>query len=284
MNQGPSANQADVLFGTGSQLFQSITYFFIQLEQIMNHLANKEGHLVPQVAFQIREGDSWQKITTDDLFKGQKVIVFALPGAFTPTCSSSHLPRYNELAGIFKDYGVDRIICLSVNDTFVMNAWQENQNAANITFIPDGNGDFSKELGMLVDKRDLGFGMRSWRYSMLVDDGEIKKMFIEPDVAGDPFEVSDADTMLQYLAPKAELPKDITIFTKPGCSFCAQAKKELAEHGYGFEEVSLGGEVSFSSIRAVTGRETVPQLFINGEHIGGGENIARWLQDNPGNH
>ena len=122
--------------------------------------------------------------------------VFSLPGAYTPTCSSTHLPRYNELAPVFKQHGVDEIVCLSVNDAFVMNEWKAGQERDNITFLPDGNGDFSEGMGMLVDKRDLGFGKRSWRYSMLVRDGMIENVFIEPDKEGDPFEVSDADTML----------------------------------------------------------------------------------------
>ena len=139
-------------------------------------LQTKEGQTVPQVVFHTRQGNDWVDVTSDQLFKGKTVILFALPGAFTPTCSSTHLPRYNELAPIFADNGVDDIICLSVNDTFVMNAWAEDQKAEKITFIPDGNGEFSEAMGMLVDKSDIGFGKRSWRYSMLVKDGVIEKM------------------------------------------------------------------------------------------------------------
>ena len=162
-------------------------------------LKNMEGQNVPEVTFKVREGDAWKDVATKDLFAGKKVILFALPGAFTPTCSSAHLPRYNELAKTFKECGVDDVICLSVNDTFVMNEWKKEQKAENITFLPDGTGQFSDGMGMLVNKDDLGFGKRSWRYSMLVDDGKVEKMFIEPDVEGDPFEVSDADTMLAYI-------------------------------------------------------------------------------------
>jgi len=155
-------------------------------------LENREGQRVPNVTFRSRKDNQWVDITTDELFAGKKVIVFSLPGAFTPTCSSTHVPGYNELAGVFKHNGVDDIICISVNDAFVMNEWQKTQEAENITFIPDGNGEFSEKMGMLVDKENLGFGKRSWRYSMLVNDGVIEKMFIEPEVEGDPFEVSDA--------------------------------------------------------------------------------------------
>src|SRR5690606_7953778 len=123
-------------------------------------------------------------------------------------CSSSHVPRYEQLASVFRKAGVDEIICMSVNDAFVMNEWQEAQDAWNITFLPDGNGEFTEKRGLLVDKEDLGFGRRSWRYSMLVRDGVIEKMFIEPEVPGDPYENSDADTMLSYLAPGQAPPHD----------------------------------------------------------------------------
>ncbi|MEM7283558.1 MAG: peroxiredoxin, partial [Pseudomonadota bacterium] len=137
----------------------------------------KEGQRVPAVNFRTRVGADWANITSDDVFKGKTVAVFSLPGAFTPTCSSSHVPRFNQLARRFKALGVDEIVCVSVNDAFVMNEWQENQNAWNIRFLPDGNGEFTEGMGMLVNKEDLGFGKRSWRYSMLVRDGVIDKMF-----------------------------------------------------------------------------------------------------------
>ena len=121
----------------------------------------------------------WKDLTTDDIFKGKRVVLFALPGAFTPTCSTSHLPRYEELSEDFKRRGVDAIVCLSVNDAFVMHQWGKGQNAKHVFLLPDGNAEFTRKMGMLVDKDNLGFGMRSWRYSMVVDDGVIEKMFIE---------------------------------------------------------------------------------------------------------
>ena len=157
-------------------------------------------------------------------------MVFSLPGAFTPTCSSTHLPRYNELAPAFFKEGVDSIVCVSVNDTFVMNEWAKDQESANITLLPDGNGAFTEGMGMLVDKSDLGFGKRSWRYSMLVKDGVVQKMFIEPEKEGDPFEVSDADTMLAYFAPKARSPTRWSC-SPPGCPFCGS---QGAAAGQGF--------------------------------------------------
>src|SRR3954453_6878081 len=164
-----------------------------------------EGQRVPTVTFHLRENNAWKDVTTDELFAGKTVVVFSLPGAFTPTCSSTHLPRYNELAPAFHANGVDSILCISVNDTFVMNEWAKDQEADNVVLVPDGNGEFTEGMGMLVDKTDLGFGKRSCRYSMLVKDGVVQKMFIEPQKPGDPFEVSDADTMLQYINPKAKL-------------------------------------------------------------------------------
>ena len=160
---------------------------------------NREGQRVPDVTFRTRQGDDWVDVTTKDLFAGKTVVVFALPGAFTPTCSASHLPGYERSAKELRELGVDQIVCLSVNDAFVMNAWKADQGCSAVQLIPDGNASFTRAMGMLVDKEDLGFGQRSWRYSMLVRDGVIEKMFIEPEMPGDPFGVSGAETMVRYL-------------------------------------------------------------------------------------
>lgn len=170
---------------------------------------------VPDVVFKTRVrneelgGDNpfeWKDLSTDEIFKGKKVVLFALPGAFTPTCSSTHLPRYEELYDEFVSQGVDQVICLSVNDAFTMFQWGRHLGAKNVFLLPDGNGEFTRKMGMLVDKENLGFGQRSWRYSMFVDDGEIKKLFAEPGFSdncpSDPFEVSDADTMLNWIKGK----------------------------------------------------------------------------------
>jgi peroxiredoxin len=167
---------------------------------------------VPNVVLKTRVRDEsvegpnpfrWQDVTTADIFKGKKVIVFSLPGAFTPTCSSTHLPEYEKLYEEFKSLGVDEIVCVSVNDAFVMFQWGKQQGVNNVLLLPDGNAEFTRKMGMLVNKDNLGFGMRSWRYSMLVNDMKIEKMFIEADFDDncltDPFEVSDAGTMLAYL-------------------------------------------------------------------------------------
>ena len=245
-------------------------------------LKNREGERVPNVTFRTRNDSQWVDITSDELFNGKTVIVFSLPGAFTPTCSSTHVPGYNELAKTFKENGVDDIICVSVNDTFVMNEWKKTQEADNITFIPDGNGEFTEQMGMLVDKENLGFGKRSWRYSMLVTDGVIKKMFIEPEVEGDPFEVSDAETMLNYINPNAAKPKCVSLFTKVGCPFCARAKQALKERGIDYEEIVLGKDATMRSLRAATGATTVPQVFIDGKLIGGSEALEQYLSASVG--
>jgi len=246
--------------------------------QELQVLANREGQKVPQVTFRTRTESEWKNLSTDDIFKGKTVVVFSLPGAFTPTCSSTHVPRYNELAPAFLANGVDRVVCISVNDAFVMNEWARTQECGNVLLVPDGNGEFTEKMGMLVDKTDLGFGKRSWRYSMLVKDGVIQKMFIEPEKPGDPFEVSDADTMLNYINAKAKKPDQVAILTREGCGFCAKAKVLLKDLGYEFAEVKLDHSDRSRIVGAVSGRGTVPQVFINGQHIGGLEELQRWAK------
>lgn len=238
----------------------------------------REGKRVPDVSFRIRRNDDWATITTGDIFTGRNVVVFSLPGAFTPTCSSTHLPRYNELAPVFKAQGIDEIVCISVNDPFVMEAWAKDQEAENITLIPDGNGEFTGKMGLLVDKTDLNFGKRSWRYSMLVRDATIEKMFIEPREPGDPFKVSDADTMLNYLNPDAGRPDQVAILTREGCSFCAKAKERLADAGYDYVEVPLPHTIRTKAVGAIAGAQTVPQVFINGRLIGGSHELEAYLR------
>jgi len=241
-------------------------------------LQSREGQRVPQVSFRTRAAGEWKNVTSDEIFKGRTVVVFSLPGAFTPTCSSTHLPRYNELAPAFRANGVDAIVCVSVNDAFVMNEWAKDQESDNVFLLPDGNGEFTDGMGMLVDKADLGFGKRSWRYSMLVRDGVVVKMFVEPQKPGDPFEVSDADTMLAYVNPKAKKPDQVAILTREGCSFCTKAKALLKDLGYDYVEVPLAHNGRSKVVGAITGKQTVPQVFINGAHIGGWEELERWAQ------
>ena len=171
---------------------------------------------VPYTNFKTRIGDTdavggctfiggeLKDIDTEELFANKKVVVFSLPGAFTPTCSSQQLPGYEEKYDEFKAAGIDEVYCLSVNDAFVMNAWLKDEKIEKVKPIGDGEGVFTQGMGMLVNKPKQGFGMRSWRYSMLVDNGEVVKQFIEPGKNNnsdddDPFTVSDADTMLKYI-------------------------------------------------------------------------------------
>jgi glutaredoxin-like protein len=238
---------------------------------------NREGQRVPAATFKARSDSDWRELSTDDIFAGKTVIVFSLPGAFTPTCSSAHVPRYDQLAATFRAHGVDDIICIAVNDAFVMNEWALSQNAGNITFLPDGNGEFTRAMGMLVGKEDLGFGPRSWRYSMLVKDGVIEKMFIEPEEPGDPYHVSDADTMLDYIAPNAARPLSVTVLTRKGCPHCARAKGLLRDAGIEFEDLVLNRDYTDRTLRAIAAANTFPQVFIDGEHIGGAEDLENWL-------
>lgn len=241
-------------------------------------MQNIEGQTIPNVTFQTLGKGGFEAVNSADLFKGKTVIVFSLPGAFTPTCSSTHLPRYSELASTFAANGVDDIICMSVNDAFVMNAWKADQHVDNIRFIPDGSGSFTDGMGGLVNKDDLGFGMRSWRYSMLVKDGVIAKMFIEPQEPGDPFKVSDADTMLNYINADAKPPKLIAVLSKPNCGHCTRAKAMLSDAGLAYEELALGqAGIGFGFLSAVSGKATTPQIFIDGEHVGGADELEQWL-------
>jgi glutaredoxin-like protein len=240
-------------------------------------LKDRSGQRVPDAVFQTRENNEWKALSTQDVFSGKTLIVFSLPGAFTPTCSSTHLPRYEQLAGVFRDNGVDEIVCISVNDAFVMDEWKRAQKADQVRVLPDGNGEFTEKMGMLVDKSPIGFGKRSWRYSMLVKDGLIDKMFIEPEKPGDPFDVSDADTMLRYINPKANVPASIALFTRPGCAHCARAKKALDARGWSYEEIVLGRDANTRAMEAVSGGPTTPQVFIGGTRIGTADDLDAYL-------
>ncbi len=171
-----------------------------------------QGRQVPQVTFRTRVRDEsiggdnpfrWQEMTSDDYFKGKKVVLFSLPGAFTPTCSTFQLPDFEKMFGEFQENGVDAIYCMSVNDSFVMNAWAKSQNLANVGVIPDGSGEFTRKMGMLVAKDNLGFGYRSWRYAALVDDGVVTKWFEEPGYADnhseDPYGESSPQNVLENI-------------------------------------------------------------------------------------
>ena len=171
-----------------------------------------EGKEVPHVTFRTRVRDEsvggenpfkWQDVDSNEVFKGKRVVVFALPGAFTPTCSSTHLPGYEMEYDKLKELGMDEVYCLSVNDSFVMNAWMKSMSVEKVKPLADGSGKFTRQMGMLVDKDNLGFGYRSWRYSMVVNDGIVERIWIEPgqsdNFQADPYDVSDYETMLNWL-------------------------------------------------------------------------------------
>ncbi|NDW43460.1 peroxiredoxin [Ruegeria sp. PrR005] len=179
----------------------------------------KTGASLPIVTFRTRVRDEsvggpnpyrWQDMTTADYFAGKRVVLFSLPGAFTPTCSTYQLPGFENGFADFQAQGIDAIYCMSVNDSFVMNKWAEAQGLKNVTVIPDGSGEFTRKMGMLVDKDNLGFGMRSWRYAAIVNDGKIEAWFEEPGLMDncpeDPYGVSSPETVLNWLvAANAEV-------------------------------------------------------------------------------
>ena len=163
----------------------------------------KEGYQVPEVQFVFRESGEFVIRTTSELFDKKKVVIFSLPGAFTPTCSAYQLPGFEEKYEEFTALGIDDIYCISVNDGFVMNAWAQDQNIEKVKLIPDGNAYFTRSMGYLVSKSNLGFGDRSWRYAAIVDDRIIEKIFVEDgfrdNADTDPYEVSTPENVLEYI-------------------------------------------------------------------------------------
>lgn len=163
---------------------------------------NMTSQYVPQTSFRIRKDGDWDVLEYDQLFKDKRVVVFSLPGAFTPTCSNTQLPNYDLMYPQFKALGIDAVYCVSVNDPFVMSAWFAELEIENVKAIPDGNMDFTRGMGMLVHKADKNFGMRSWRYAMVVENGQVLQMFVEPgkddNVAEDPYGESSPEMVLKY--------------------------------------------------------------------------------------
>jgi peroxiredoxin len=160
--------------------------------------------IVPNKTFKFRVGPDWDDKSTDDLFKGKRVVVVSLPGAFTPTCSSKQLPKYEEMYDQFKAAGIDAVYCVSVNDAFVMNAWAKDLGVEKVEMVPDGDGVFTRGMNMLVDKPAQGFGLRSWRYAMVVNNKKVEKMFVEEGLNNlglddDPYTESTPEAVLEYL-------------------------------------------------------------------------------------
>jgi thioredoxin-dependent peroxiredoxin len=163
----------------------------------------KEQYEVPQVEFVFRENGEFVTRTTAELFNNKRVVIFSLPGAFTPTCSAYQLPGFEEKYDEFTALGVDAIYCISVNDGFVMNAWGQDQNIEKVKLIPDGNAYFTRSMGYLVNKSNLGFGQRSWRYAAVVENGIIEKIFVEDgyrdNADTDPYEASTPEVVMEYV-------------------------------------------------------------------------------------
>lgn len=244
----------------------------------MSQRESREGQSVPSVTLAEMQDGGLRKLHSRELFDGRRVILFALPGAFTPTCSTAHVPGYVALLSEFKAAGIDDVICLSVNDPYVMQAWRQSEKAQGIHFVADPFAEFTTAMGMSVDHRDTLLGTRSWRYSMLVENGTIRKMFIEPDKAGDPFEVSDAETLLRYLRPERKSLGPVLVLARHGCPFCARAKALLTERGIAFDAVYLGDELTMRGVKAASGASTVPQVFIDGKLVGGSDQLAGFLE------
>ncbi|QOL79955.1 peroxiredoxin [Pseudooceanicola spongiae] len=170
------------------------------------------GSKLPDLTFRTRVRDEsiggtnpfrWQDMTTADYFAGKRVILFSLPGAFTPTCSTYQLPGFENNFETFKDLGIEEIYCMSVNDSFVMNQWAKAQGIENVKVIPDGSGEFTRRVGMLVRKDNLGFGLRSWRYAAVINDGVVEQWFEEPGICDnhseDPYGESSPENLIKYL-------------------------------------------------------------------------------------
>lgn len=242
-------------------------------------IEDKTGQKIPAFEFFMFKGEDWISRTTEKLFGHSRVVVFAIPGAFSPICSTLHLPRYNELYETFRSYGIEEVYCLAVNDSFVLNAWKKAERADNIVMLPDPDGEFTKKLGFLVNRNEVCLGNRSWRYSMVINNGVIEKMFIEKgDKGKDPYGESSAENMLKYLNPDVELPPSITLFSKTSCRICAAIRALLEKHHLPFEELHLNEEYTIKTAKALTGpMEELPVLFINGTKFSKIEELEAYL-------
>jgi glutathione-dependent peroxiredoxin len=243
----------------------------------MSSRRSLEGQRVPAVSLAELQDGNVRKLNSAELFKNRRVVLFALPGAFTPTCSTAHVPGFAARLKDFKAAGIDDVVCLSVNDPYVMEAWQRSEKAEGLHFVADPFAEFTQAMGMAVDHRDASLGMRSWRYSMLVNDGVIEKMFIEPDVPGDPFEVSDAETLFKYLKPGQSNFGSVLMLARHGCPHCRRAKALLKERGIAFDAVHLGEELTMQGVKAAAGQASVPQVFVDGQRVGGADQLEAFL-------
>ena len=231
------------------------------------------GQSLPLVTFKIRENCQFVDKTTTDLFSGKRVVIFALPGAFTLVCSLIHLPEYDDFFELFKAEGIDDICCVAVNDGFVMEEWARQSKVNKVKMVPDVKGEFTKGLEMTVDKEEIS--ERSWRYAMIVDDGVIEKMFIEPDLQS--ITVSRAKSVLNQINPNVAIPENIVLFTLEGCPHCHKAKQMLIRRELFFTEKIFNKDYTLRELKAIAGQTKVPQVFFDGKNIGGEKELGVFL-------
>lgn len=239
------------------------------------NIAAIEGLVIPDTTIHRFDG-SFTQINSRELFENKRVIIFSPIGAYTPTCSEQHLPRYEELYRTFKQAGIQEVYCVAVNDAFVMNSWAERLRIKHVKMIPDGNGDLCRNLGCLVDRSDVGFGLRSYRFAMVVDNNRIEKVFVEAEDFG--FTSTDADSLLNYVSPSVSAPPRVAILTKAGCAACEKTKSLLTAKKLTFVELPLPDHSRPIAVGAITGGSaSVPQVFVDGKLIGGSEAVELWL-------
>lgn len=233
---------------------------------------------IPEGTFSVLDNGQVTQLAASEVFKGGTVVAFAVPGAFTPTCSTQHLPRFEELAPSFRRLGVRDVVCIAVNDPYVLSYWAEQQRSREVRMLADPTGVFTRGLGMLSERQAEVLGPRSRRYAMVVEDGEIERMFAEPDVDGDPFTVSDADTVYRYVAGAERAPARIALVTKAHCPHSARAKALLDERGLRYCEVELADADCGRFLSAMSGSASAPRVFVDGQCIGGCDDLQRFLQ------
>ncbi len=212
---------------------------------------------------------------SDDFFRGKRVILFGLPGAFTPICSTSHLPRFEALASEFLHAGVDAIVCIATNDCFVLDVWRKQLGIQHVKFVSDPSGAFTAAMGLLVASDTLG--TRSRRYSLVALDGVVEQFYIEDESGNDSLTVSDADTLLAAITGKPK-PPAVLLFAVNGCPACERAKELLDRQGLRYEIILIGTDINVQALRAATGQNKLPQVFIDGRYVGGYDQLQQHFE------
>jgi glutaredoxin-like protein len=238
-----------------------------------------EGRTIPDVELHVLDGDGrFRVVRAADLFGRGTTVIFTPSHPSSLGCSDSRVPRFQQLAGELHSHGVDRIVCVAVNDPAAVGRSAREQHAEGIAIVADVEGCFTGALGMLVDGGGSAPGTRSRSYSALVRDGAVVKAFVDPETEGAPLTVSDADTMLRYLDPATTTLRSVALLARHGCPHCERARRLLADHGFRFEAIELNEHITLQAVRAISGRATVPQVFVDGHHVGGADELAAWLE------